>query len=749
MIGSETAAIDITPSTAMDDLPLLGVQLSFLDTFIDECGGRQKLEGLTTGQICDSFVKPRTKPSTSLCDQLFASTSPQVKRANWFISHCWQYLFLDVVDALKLFFTTHTEDVVVWFDLFSLPQHGRNKIEADWLRTAFTTAIGNIKNVLMILTPWNNPVTLTRAWCVYELYACSVTGSNFNIALPPTEMETFKESILTENYAYSVFAYVKSENSAATELDDLSAIHTAIRDTIGFASLDRMVFTLLSTWMVGILRAQVEATEIGVNDEEHALWVHRLAGLYEDQGLHKEAERVLEDRFERSKQNLGEDHEPTLTTMTYLLNVYTRPGHVSEAAAFGAEALEKYRRICREDSKVYAQAAMNVSMIYLSLGRVEEAIQLFMGASETYKLHSMADENELQIARYNHMLSDFWRAVGNSERADEILMENLDIETRLLGEHHPNTLTSLFLLARRNANLQNFEKALRYGEKCLEGRRRVLGDDHPDTIRTVLHVAKQYNRFKRYAEAEALYLGCLGNLERVFGKDDVLTLTTYGQIGVTYQGVQKHEHAHSMFHKSFAGLRRTKGDDDVQTLFALSNYAGSCLSIRNYEECESIHLEGLERMGRLLGEDHPDRISLMSGLISLYEQRKNALKVEEWLPVLLRLQRSRLGEDHPDTIISINNLSMFYHEQGKLEEAHLLGLECLEKHRRVYGNDYRDTIICIENVAVSHHTRKEFDAAETLYREAFERARRMMGDDSRNTGKILKEFIALYRAKGE
>ena len=52
---------------------------------------------------------------------------------------------------------------------------------------------------------------------------------------------------------------------------------------------------------------------------------------------------------------------------------------------------------------------------------------------------------------------------------------------RVLGEDHPDTLTSAFILAGELFELGEYQAARELNEDILARRRRVLGEDHPDT----------------------------------------------------------------------------------------------------------------------------------------------------------------------------------------------------------------------------------------------------------------------------
>lgn len=78
-----------------------------------------------------------------------------------------------------------SNDVIIWFDLFCNNQHPNfvtNK-PFEWWRDTFSIAIGKIGKVLMIMLPMNNPITLLRAWCVFEIYACETSGALFDIGI--------------------------------------------------------------------------------------------------------------------------------------------------------------------------------------------------------------------------------------------------------------------------------------------------------------------------------------------------------------------------------------------------------------------------------------------------------------------------------------------------------------------------------------------------------------------------------------
>ena len=74
------------------------------------------------------------------------------------------------------------------------------------------------------------------------------------------------------------------------------------------------------------------------------------------------------------------------------------------------------------------------------------------------------------------------RAVGEHQAARELAEDTLARRRRVLGEDHPDTLTSAFHLAADLAELGEYQAAKELNEDTLDGRRRVLGDRHLDTM---------------------------------------------------------------------------------------------------------------------------------------------------------------------------------------------------------------------------------------------------------------------------
>ena len=163
--------------------PKNGVTLSYICEFFEACGGRANLEGLTTTEVNEKHVKLMTAPfQSSFCDMLTRQQQPAVGVATVFISHAWKYVFLEVIDALLHHFIDKPS-TIIWFDLFSNNQHKAVDLDFYWWSTTFKSAIEQFGHTVMVFAPWNDPIPLTRGWCLFELYCTVTTRSRFEVAM--------------------------------------------------------------------------------------------------------------------------------------------------------------------------------------------------------------------------------------------------------------------------------------------------------------------------------------------------------------------------------------------------------------------------------------------------------------------------------------------------------------------------------------------------------------------------------------
>jgi tetratricopeptide (TPR) repeat protein len=269
------AELDIIFRTS--EFPRIGIKLSYFPTFFDFCGGKDQLTNLTTSEVCQKFVIPITSSSkVSFTEYLFREKrdSKNIGIAKVFISHAWKYNFLEVYESMKNHFQKEP-DIIVWFDLFTNSQHGTQDRKFEWWCNTFMSAVKEFGRTVMILAPWNDPITFTRAWCLFEIYSTLATKSRFEIALSPIQQDEFLKAIFSdgaEDTVKYILSTVDTKRSDSFLPKDKEQIFEAVQKTVGFGTVNGLIFERFRDWM---LTTAQQFMPIGEEDKNSLLSIRR------------------------------------------------------------------------------------------------------------------------------------------------------------------------------------------------------------------------------------------------------------------------------------------------------------------------------------------------------------------------------------------------------------------------------------------------------------------------------------------
>ena len=161
-----------------------------------------------------------------------------VGTATIFISHAWLYNFLDLFDALMKYFA-ESPNTMLWLDVFTINQHIQTNHDFSWWSTTFKDAIRNFGCVVMVISPWENPLPFTRAWCLFEIYSATITNSTFDVAMTIPQEKKFTAAIMEDVGSYfDMLAMIDLRQSEASFENDKLQIFDVIERSCGFQKLN-------------------------------------------------------------------------------------------------------------------------------------------------------------------------------------------------------------------------------------------------------------------------------------------------------------------------------------------------------------------------------------------------------------------------------------------------------------------------------------------------------------------------------
>jgi tetratricopeptide (TPR) repeat protein len=376
--------------------PKVGIKLSVFDVFIEECGGRAALDGLTTSDVCERHLKPLTAAGgISYCEMKAKLLPRDIATATVFISHAWKLAFLDVVDTLKHHFRHTSQSAVLWFDLFSNNQHAAVDLDFGWWSTTFKSAIAKFGRTVVVLYPWYNPFPLRRAWCLYEIFCSIDCGSKLELAMTRFDEANFVQSVKEESYVVlKMIGTINLELSEAFNPSDKDRIFDVVRSTVGFDALNSAIFERLRVWVIEAVENAIETAD---TPADQLLLKFGLASLLRQQGRFREsdahflnciqeqrelgddenllarflngygytlwaqnrfdeAEPYILESFDIRKQLLGLDNDETLTSLNTVCQLYRAQKRFDEVEPLSRDLVERRKKLLGEDHSNYLKS---------------------------------------------------------------------------------------------------------------------------------------------------------------------------------------------------------------------------------------------------------------------------------------------------------------------------------------------------------------------------------------------------------
>ncbi|KAJ3031081.1 Kinesin light chain 3 [Rhizophlyctis rosea] len=201
--------------------------------------------------------------------------------------------------------------------------------------------------------PWNNPITLTRAWCVFEMYASVHTKSRFDIALAPVELKHIRLALRKDPRIFQkTLETIRSEDSCATKEEDLGAIRQSIRDTVGFGVLDNLIRSLLVKWIVN--------RELLTDMEEAAVF-------YQQIGDYEVAEKIHLECLAKKESPPGRDDLDTLILKERLAEVHCAQKRYAKAESLVWDCFKGRDKLVGRDDPEITRSLRDLFNIYVLL----------------------------------------------------------------------------------------------------------------------------------------------------------------------------------------------------------------------------------------------------------------------------------------------------------------------------------------------------------------------------------------------
>lgn len=474
--------------------PLRGLTLCAMRAFIFQHGGPSAFGGLSTGDVKSKFLLPCTsRMRCSYAALLSMQESPEVGRANAFISHAYFYEFLDVLEAVEVWESRQGGGGrhFYYFDLFVVNQHGQgSKVPFQVLRNEFGQGVVGAGRTLLVLD--DSASAMRRLWCVFEVAVTCAEGIPFEVLMTRRHEAAFRVQLVQ---GYDVVLArtlnVDVELADAKEASDADNIRAVVRNGQGFLRTNQLVLGAMTQWMHAqgmAALADMPLVERGQSD-----LIFNLVGMLKEQGRHGEALPLQEEIFSAHCAALGESDAQTLSCLSNLGLLLKDLGRHAEAERALRRALEGRQAALPAFHPQILASLINLALVLRESGNAALAEPLITEALEGRRLAARTrnavegeDPDALACMVYAGMVK---QDLGKVEEAELLVRNALKGRRAALPPGHPEVLYTCSALAGILGGAGDATRAAEAAalhEESVKGLRRLFGEGHLSTLRRVV-----------------------------------------------------------------------------------------------------------------------------------------------------------------------------------------------------------------------------------------------------------------------
>ncbi len=341
-----------------------------------------------------------------------------------------------------------------------------------------------------------------------------------------------------------------------------------------------------------------------------------------------------------------------------------------------------------------------------------------------------------------HALGAVWLSLGESDRAEPLIVESYQTRLARLPALHPDILESKTLLGELRTVQGRLSEADALFHEALAGRRTALGDDHVDTLRSTLHIGVLRANQNEQHEARTRLAAAFNQIQKVLGPDHELTMQAMAALAAGHWAVDEFDEAERL---ARAALARDLWAPDDPDRIRMLDLLGKTLNAREkYEEGFGYLWEAYDLRRARYGAGHPETIA---SLITLGVAYWSVNELEDAQRLLSEAQErcERLGPLHAMTITTSANLGAVCSELGDRSRAQAALVAAYRASKAVHGPADPQTLTILGNIARLCISEGQIDPAIAIGELIERRIEQRRAEDDRIEAMEFDRLAGLWR----
>ncbi len=309
-------------------------------------------------------------------------------------------------------------------------------------------------------------------------------------------------------------------------------------------------------------------------------------------------------------------------------------------------------------------------------------------------LDGIADDHPVRLAA-RHTRAWMLTIDGNGDlpAAEQALAAVLDDELRVLGDDHPDTLTTADAFAWVIAEQGRLDAARRRFADVLGRRTQILGADHPDTLTTRHRLAWVDALRGREAAVVDEFRSVLELRRARLGSDHMAVYATRYRLAWVLNKTGRHAEAEQHYRHLQRDLETVVGEQHPMTLIVRNRHAWTLASLDRFTDAKEVYRLLRVDQEKVLGAGHPRVLAtrLAQARLALQEGRLSDAAPE--FGAVVDRHREELGDTHPRTLESRTWHAQVLLASGRAGAADRGFRAVLADRVRLLGTRHPDTLL--------------------------------------------------------
>ncbi len=267
-------------------------------------------------------------------------------------------------------------------------------------------------------------------------------------------------------------------------------------------------------------------------------------------------------------------------------------------------------------------------------------------------------------------IGDTYLSIGEYDKAIEFLRRAIDLDTDLIGDDQPATLSAMLSLACAYRERGEFSKTIPLIEKVLEGQVKLFGLDSPETLDSEYKLAIAMRMASRLTEAVELFERVYSAQVKKLGSEHQDTLNTKKSLTwASYIRDTNAAKAIATFEEIIAVQVRTLGEEHPETLDTRSSHAVVFIDTHDMPRALELLTGVSDACVKTLGAEHPDTLAARHNVAVGYSSNGNSAQAIAMFKELYAIEVQKLGVDYSLTRTTLAYLARILWLSGEREES--------------------------------------------------------------------------------